>query len=70
MTEQQLGQEPTRDPAERDAFFPSPFSLDACTTSRTDFDGLATERGAYSGGRWKVLVIATDERYLLMADGS
>lgn len=61
---------PTADPAERDAYFPSPYSLGQYTAPRTDFDGLATEKGAWTGRRWKVLVLATDERYLRMADGT
>lgn len=59
---------PTPDPAERDAWFPSPYSLGQYVPPRTDFDGVEHER-AYTGGRWKVLVIGTDERYLSMADG-
>ncbi|BBG02437.1 MULTISPECIES: glyoxalase III HchA [Pseudonocardia] len=69
MTEA-LSRTPTPDVAEDNAFFPSPYSLDAYTARRTDFDGLATERDAYRGGRWKVLVIATGERYLLMGNGT
>lgn len=65
-----LSREPTPDAAEVHAFFPSPYSLDAYTAPRTDFDGLATDRGAYAGGRWKILVIATSERYLLMRNGT
>ncbi len=61
---------PTPDQAEDNAFFPSPFSLGEYTASKTDFDGLATERGAYSGDRWKILVIATEERYMLMQNGT
>lgn len=61
---------PTPDPAEHRAYFPSPYSLDAYTSARTDFDGLATERGAWSGRPWKVLVLATDERYLPMDNGT
>lgn len=56
----------TPDPAEDNAFFPSPYSLSQYTSPKTDFDGLATEQGAYDGGRWKVLAIASEERYLLM----
>lgn len=59
---------PTPDAAERDAWFPSPYSLGQYVPPRTDFDGVEHE-GAYTGGRWKVLVIGTDERYLPMADG-
>ncbi|MER7505954.1 glyoxalase III HchA [Nonomuraea pusilla] len=57
---------PTPDPAEDNAFFPSPYSLSQYTAPTTDFDGIATEPGAYGGGRWKVLTIASEERYLLM----
>ena len=60
--------EPTPDAAERNAFFPSPYSLGQYVPPRTDFDG-AQDRGAYSGGRWKVLVIGVDERYLPMQNG-
>jgi molecular chaperone Hsp31 and glyoxalase 3 len=57
---------PTPDRAEDNAFFPSPYSLSQYTAPKTDFDGIATKPGAYAGGRWKVLVIASEERYLLM----
>lgn len=56
---------PTPDPAEDNAFFPSPYSLTQYTAGKTDFDGLVTEE-KYTGGRWKILTIATDERYMLM----
>lgn len=60
---------PTNDLAEDNAFFPSPYSLTQYTSARTDFDGLATDR-KYSGGKWKVLVIAADERYMRMRNGT
>ncbi|ROZ64291.1 protein deglycase HchA [Kocuria soli] len=60
---------PTADQAEDNAFFPSPYSLSQYTASRTDFDGLGTDQ-KYDGGRWKVLVVATDERYMLMQNGT
>ncbi|MCD2187783.1 glyoxalase III HchA [Actinomycetospora soli] len=60
--------QPTPDPAERDAYFPSPYSLGQYVPPRTDFDGVQHE-GAYTGGRWRILVIGTDERYLPMANG-
>lgn len=59
---------PTPDPAEHDAYFPSPYSLSQYTSSKTDFDGLKFEN-PYRGGKWKVLMIGTDERYLLMRNG-
>jgi len=59
---------PAVDFAEDNAYFPSPYSLTKYTTSKTDFDGLKFE-APYRGGRWKVLMIATDERYLLMGNG-
>lgn len=60
---------PTPDAAENNAFFPSPYSLSQYTANRTNFDGLATDK-KYTGGRWKVLVVATDERYMLMDNGT
>ena len=59
---------PTPDPAEDNAFFPSPYSLTQYTAATTDFDGLATD-DKYSGGRWKILTLATEERYMLMENG-
>ncbi|KAL9945052.1 hypothetical protein D7B24_001307 [Verticillium nonalfalfae] len=63
---------PVADQAEDDAWFPSPYSLTQYVAPKTDFaegdaDYAAT---AYKGGKWKVLLIATQERYLKMADGS
>ncbi|MGV9321641.1 glyoxalase III HchA [Streptomyces sp. NPDC003660] len=60
--------DPAPDPAEDNAFFPSPYSLSKYTAPKTDFDGVQ-HKGAYTGGRWKVLMIGTDERYLLTEDG-
>lgn len=59
---------PVADQAEDDAWFPSPFSLSQYTAPKTDFDG-ANYPNAYKGGKWKILVIATQERYLKMAGG-
>jgi len=62
-----LSREPTPDPAEDNAFFPSPYSLTQYTAPRTDFDEVA-HPGAYRG-RGKVLMIATEERYVLLQNG-
>lgn len=69
MSESELSKSPTPDPAEDNAFFPSAYSLSQYTSDRTDFGGVQ-HAGAYTGGRWKVLMIATDERYLLMDNGT
>ncbi|MBB2892000.1 glyoxalase III HchA [Flexivirga oryzae] len=54
--------EPTADPAEHNAFFPSPYSLGQYVPPRTDFDGANHERTRST--RRKVLLIGADERYL------
>ncbi len=59
---------PTPDIAEDNAFFPSPYSLTQYVSSKTDFDG-TTYPNPYRGGKWKVLMIASQERYLMMQDG-
>ena len=59
---------PVADQAEADAWFPSPFSLTQYVPPKTDFDG-ANYPNAYKGGKWKILLVATQERYLRMADG-
>lgn len=64
-----MDKQPTVDPAEDNAFFPSKYSLSQYTSARTDFDGLKF-RSPYRGGKWKVLMIAADERYLLMQNGT
>lgn len=69
MSESELSKSPTPDPAEDNAFFPSAYSLSQYTSDRTDFGGVQ-HAGAYTGGRWKVLMIASDERYLLMDNGT
>lgn len=70
MTDNQNSQDrtPTPDPAEDNAFFPSPYSLTQYTAGKTDFDGLVTDE-KYTGGKWKILTIATEERYMLMKNG-
>lgn len=59
---------PAADLAEDDAWFPSPYSLTQYVPPKTDFDG-ADYPNRYTGGKWKILLIATQERYLRMADG-
>ncbi|MGM7377207.1 protein deglycase HchA, partial [Acinetobacter baumannii] len=53
---------PTPDLAEDNAFFPSPYSLSQYTSPKTDYDG-TTYPTPYAGNK-KVLMIATDERYI------
>ena len=59
---------PVRDQAESDAWFPFPYSLTQYTSPKTDFDG-ADYPNPYKGGKWKVLLIGSQERYLEMAGG-
>jgi len=59
---------PVADQAEDDAWFPSPYSLTQYVPPKTDFDG-ANYPNRYTGGKWKVLLIATQERYLKMNGG-
>lgn len=58
---------PTPDLAEDNAFFPSPYSLSQYTAAKTDYDG-TTYSTPYTGNK-KVLMIATDERYIQMQNG-
>lgn len=60
---------PIEDPAEDNAFFPSPYSLSQFTSPKSDLSG-ADYPDPYKGGRWKVLVIGADERYLLTDNGA
>jgi molecular chaperone Hsp31 and glyoxalase 3 len=60
--------QPTIDPAEHNAFFPSPYSLSQFTAPKSDLSG-ADYPQPYKGGRWKILMIAADERYLLTDNG-
>lgn len=61
--EQSLSKEPSPDRAEYEAYFPSPYSLSQYVPPKSDFTG-ADYPDAYTGGRWKVLVVCTDERYV------
>ena len=60
---------PQPDPAEDNAFFPSPYSLSQFTAPKSDLSG-ADYPQPYAGGRWKVLVIGADERYLMTGNGT
>ncbi|PNB50107.1 protein deglycase HchA [Pseudomonas sp. GW456-12-10-14-LB2] len=60
---------PTPDPAEDNAFFPSPYSLSQFTSPKSDLSD-AEYPNRYKGGRWKVLMIGADERYLLTDNGT
>ncbi len=60
---------PIPDPAEDNAFFPSPYSLSQFTSSKSNLSG-ADYPSPYTGGRWKILVIGADERYLLTDNGT
>lgn len=63
-----LSKSPVVDRAEHHAFFPSEYSLSQYVPARTDFDGAAHE--PVTGGPRKILVIATDERYLSLENNS
>lgn len=60
---------PTPDPAEDNAFFPSPYSLSQFTSAKSDLSG-ADYPNPYTGGRWKILIVGADERYLLTHNGT
>jgi len=60
--------DPRPDEAEDNAFFPSPYSLSLYISPKTNFDGVR-HKDEYSGGKWRVLVIATEERYVLLKNG-
>lgn len=64
-----LSKIPVPDTAEYNAFFPSEYSLSQYTAPTTDFDGVKFEQ-PYTGGKFKVLMVATDERYLKMQNGT
>lgn len=67
MSDKTLSKKPVPDPAEHNAFFPSEYSLSQYVPPKTDFDGVRRP-GAYTGSK-KFLMIAADERYLLMKNG-
>lgn len=60
---------PTPDQAEDNAFFPSPYSLSQFTSPKSDLSD-ADYPNPYQGGRWKILLIGADERYLLTDNGT
>ena len=66
MTE--LSREPIADRAEHNAFFPSAYSLSQYTAPKTNFDGVKFKT-PYTGGKYKILMVATDERYVQMQNG-
>lgn len=63
-----LSNKPIRDMAEHNAYFPSEYSLSLYTSPKTNFDGFKfTEK--YTGGKHKILMVASDERYVQMKNG-
>lgn len=66
MTE--LSKEPVRDRAEHNAYFPSDYSLSVYTSPKTDFDGFKFTE-AYTGKKYKILMVASDERYVKTKNG-
>lgn len=60
---------PTPDPAEDNAYFPSPYSLGQFTSPKSDLSG-ADYPTTFKGGKSKVLMIGADERYLLTDNGT
>ncbi|SFS01121.1 molecular chaperone Hsp31 and glyoxalase 3 [Stenotrophomonas maltophilia] len=68
MNTRDLSRQPSADPAERDAFFPSPWSLSQFTSPTSNLSG-ADYADARRDGRWKILMIGADERYLPTANG-
>ncbi|WP_245332136.1 glyoxalase III HchA [Bradyrhizobium sp. NAS80.1] len=64
-----MDKRPTPDPAENNAFFPSRYSLSQYTSPKSNLSG-ADYPNPYREGKWKVLMIGADERYLLMKNGT
>lgn len=60
---------PAADPAEDNAFFPSPYSLSQFTAPKSDLSGIDYPN-PYRGKKNKILLIGADERYLLMDNGT
>lgn len=60
---------PSLDRAEHNAFFPSRLSRMAGVPKKTDFGG-ADYPNPYTGGRAKILMIASEERYIPTQDGA
>lgn len=60
----ELSKLPVPDRAERNAFFPSEYSLSVYTSKVTDFKGYGGIT-PYEGPTKKILVVASDERYVL-----
>lgn len=65
----ELSKSPVADRAEHNAFFPSEYSLSQYVAKKTDFAGTPVGKIAGAQGK-KILVVATDERYLLTQSGS
>ncbi|MFV2029022.1 glyoxalase III HchA [Neisseria sp. S1] len=63
-----LIKQPVSDRAEYNAYFPSEYSLSLYTSPKTDFKGFKFSE-PYKGEKYKVLMIATDERYVKMQNG-
>lgn len=63
----ELSKSPVKDVAEDNAYFPSAFSLSQFTAPKTDYD--YTKYDKKVSGK-KVLAIMTEERYLLMKNGT
>lgn len=63
-----LSKNPVPDRAEHNAFFPSDYSLSQYVAKKTDFNGFKFDK-PYTGGKYKVLMIASDGRYLQMQNG-
>lgn len=56
-------------PTDDGAFSPSRLALKLATTSKTDFDGGVYDK-PYKGGKKKVLMVCTEERNMVMANGT
>lgn len=64
----ELSKAQVRDRGEHNAFFPSDYSLSLYTSPKTDFDGVKFDR-PYTGGKYKLIMVASDERYVQMQNG-
>ena len=63
-----LSKEQVRDKAEHNAYFPSEYSLSLYTSPKTDFKGFKFDK-PYTGRKYKILMVCSDERYVQMKNG-